>query len=41
VKGAVSAGTVRDYQVWDRNSALFCTPSTFNLTNGSGVTWMP
>jgi hypothetical protein len=41
VKGAVSAGTVRDYQVWYRNSALFCTPSTFNLTNGSGVTWMP
>ena len=27
------------YQVWYRNAASFCTPSTFNLTNGVLVTW--
>jgi hypothetical protein len=41
VKGMVLAGSVRDYQVWYRNAAMFCTPSTFNLTNGSKVTWIP
>ncbi len=41
VKGANSAGNVRDYQVWYRNSAAFCTPSTFNLTNGLEITWGP
>jgi hypothetical protein len=34
-----SGGTVRMYQVWYRNAASFCTPSTFNLTNGLQVTW--
>jgi hypothetical protein len=42
VKGAVTAGSMRSYQVWYRNAdPAFCTPSTFNLTNGTIVTWMP
>jgi hypothetical protein len=41
VKGADSAGNVRDYQCWYRNAAAFCTPSTFNLTNGLEITWGP
>jgi hypothetical protein len=41
VKGADVAGNVRDYQVWYRNAAAFCTASTFNLTNGVEVTWVP
>jgi hypothetical protein len=39
VRGAVSAGDVRMYQVWYRNAAAFCTSSTFNLTNGVEVSW--
>ncbi len=39
VKGMTSAGAIRDYQCWYRNAAAFCTPSTFNLTNGLEVTW--
>jgi hypothetical protein len=41
IKGANIAGAVRDYQCWYRNAAAFCTPSTFNLTNGVEVTWTP
>jgi hypothetical protein len=41
VRGQVHAPGVRDYQVWYRNAAPFCTPSTFNLTNGFQVTWSP
>jgi hypothetical protein len=41
VKGADTAGNVRDYQCWYRNAAAFCTPSTFNLTNGVEITWTP
>jgi hypothetical protein len=41
VKGADAAGDLRDYQVWYRNAAAFCTPSPFNLTNGLEVTWTP
>ena len=41
VRGAVPAGAVRHYQVWYRNAAAFCTPSTFNLTNGVSVSWVP
>ncbi len=37
--GMDSAGDVRIYQAWYRNAAPFCTPSTFNLTNGVQVTW--
>ena len=42
VRGVVpAAGAVRLYQVWFRNSAAYCTASTFNLTNGLRVTWLP
>ncbi|MDZ4773146.1 MAG: hypothetical protein SGI72_08425 [Planctomycetota bacterium] len=41
-EGQVSAGNVRHYQVWYRDADLsFCSVSTFNLTNGSSVTWTP
>ncbi len=39
IRGLNSAGAFRVYQVWYRNAAVFCTPSTFNLTNGVSVTW--
>lgn len=39
VKGGVTAPGTRTYQTWYRNAAAFCTPSTFNLTNGLLVTW--
>jgi len=40
--GAVPAsGGTRTYQAWYRNAAAFCTPSTFNLTNGLRATWAP
>jgi hypothetical protein len=29
------------YQIWYRNAAAFCTASTFNLSNGTQVTWAP
>jgi hypothetical protein len=41
VRGAIVAPGVRSYQVWYRNSAAFCTPSTFNLSNGLQVLWTP
>jgi len=39
VRGTVPAGATRHYQVWYRNAAAFCTPETFNLTNGVTVIW--
>ncbi len=42
VAGQVQAGGgVRFYQAYYRNAASFCSPSTFNLTNGLSVTWAP
>ena len=41
VQGNVFASGIRTYQVWYRNSAPFCTSSTFNLTNGVQVVWAP
>ena len=32
---------VRHYQFWYRDAAVFCTPSTFNLTQGLTITWGP
>jgi hypothetical protein len=32
---------VRYYQTWYRDAAAFCSASTFNLTNGVRVTWLP
>ncbi len=41
-KGSVPLpGAVRFYQAWYRNSAAFCTESTFNLSNGLRVQWIP
>lgn len=39
VTGGIAAPGTRTYQAWFRNSAAFCTPSTFNLTNGATLTW--
>ncbi|MEY4774932.1 MAG: hypothetical protein RIT40_1967 [Planctomycetota bacterium] len=41
VRGLVTTPGTRTYQVWYRNSAVFCTASTFNLTNGVEITWNP
>ncbi|MBK7877250.1 MAG: hypothetical protein IPJ77_16160 [Planctomycetes bacterium] len=42
VRGGVNpAGGTYFYQAWYRNAAAFCTPETFNLTNGVAVTWLP
>jgi hypothetical protein len=41
VRGSDNAGDVRTYQCWYRNAAAFCSPSTFNLTNGVQVVWAP
>ncbi len=42
VRGAIPpSGGVRTYQAWYRNAADYCTPSTFNLSNGWQVTWIP
>ncbi len=41
VRGVVTGPGTRDYQVWYRNAAAFCTASTFNLTNGVEVVWAP
>ncbi len=35
------AGGTFNFQIWYRNAAPFCTPSTFNLTNGVSVTYTP
>ncbi len=42
VKGAIPpSGGVRVYQAWYRNAIPFCTPDTFNTTNGLSVVWTP
>ncbi len=41
VKGAITSPGTRTYQGWYRNAAMFCTPSTFNLTNGLELAWTP
>ncbi len=40
-RGAVPPGATRHYQVWYRNSAAYCTASTFNLSNGLSIAWGP
>ncbi|MBL8862990.1 MAG: PQQ-dependent sugar dehydrogenase [Planctomycetes bacterium] len=41
IRGGISFGPqTRTYQCWYRNAAAFCTPDTFNLTNGLSVTWV-
>ncbi len=39
IRGAVSPGDQCTYQCWYRNAAAFCTPATFNLTNGLETVW--
>jgi hypothetical protein len=39
--GAITTSGVRFYQVWYRNTAAFCTPSGYNLTNGVLIDWRP
>jgi hypothetical protein len=39
VTGLVGTPGLRTYQVWYRNSATFCSPDTFNLTNAVQVNW--
>lgn len=34
-------GGTRYFQVWYRNAAAYCTPATFNATNGLSTYWMP
>ena len=34
-------GATRFYQCWYRNAPAFCTPSTFNLSNGLAIVWTP
>jgi Tol biopolymer transport system component len=42
VQGLVpSSGGTRTYQVWYRNAAVFCSASTFNLSNGVEIVWTP
>lgn len=36
-----STGGTRYYQVWYRDPANFCTPDTFNISNGMVVVWAP
>jgi hypothetical protein len=38
--GIVAPGTFT-YQTWYREPSLFCTASTFNLTNGYEIVWSP
>ncbi len=42
VRGMVpGVGGTRHYQTWYRNAATFCTASTFNLSNGLTIAWLP
>lgn len=42
LRGAVPAvGGTYFYQVFYRNAAGFCTPATYNWTNGFRITWVP
>lgn len=41
VQGLVAAPGVRTYQLWYRDALTYCTASTFNLTNGAEVLWLP
>jgi hypothetical protein len=42
IKGQVPApNSYQTYQVWYRDIAAYCTPSTFNLTSGVATVWTP
>ncbi len=40
-RGLVLPGATRYYQAHYRNSAVFCSAATFNLTNGMRALWIP
>jgi hypothetical protein len=40
LRGGVVAPGIRWYQTWYRNAAVFCTPTTFNLTNAVRIQWL-
>ena len=37
----LSAGSIRYYDVFYRDSAIYCTPATFNVSNAVRVLWSP
>lgn len=37
----IAAGSTWNFQHWYRNAPVFCTPATFNLTNGLSVVFTP
>ncbi len=37
----ITSGTTWNFQLWYRNASAYCTPSTFNLTNGLSVVFTP
>ena len=37
----VAAGDIKHYQCWYRDLPAFCTPATFNTSNGVTLTWAP
>jgi hypothetical protein len=39
VRGQITTAGSRTYQAWYRNAAAYCTPATFNLTNGYAIEW--
>jgi hypothetical protein len=41
VSGHVTAPGERSYQAWYRDAQSFCTPFTYNLTNGLRIVWHP
>jgi hypothetical protein len=41
VKGLTVVGGGFRYQAWYRDAASYCTPSTFNLSNGVVAFWAP
>lgn len=41
VNTPLPAPCTRAYQCFYRNTAAFCTPATWNMTNGVMITWVP
>lgn len=41
VLGSDAAGDVRNYQLWYRDGASFCTLAGFNFSNALNLTWAP
>jgi hypothetical protein len=40
VLGSALSGQLMNYQVWYRNTAAFCTPASFNLSQGLSIAWV-